>query len=409
MFSKGMRMPSSIKKIMVVDDSQAILLIMQAILSELGLTNVTCCNEAKQALQEVKRSVQPYDAIFTDLNMPDMDGMELIRQLGEMKFSGAVAIISEMDKKIIDLAANLARQCNAHLIGNITKPVQLSEVQRLLHKLESFILPLNHTEEPLNESELLHAISHNQVIPFYQPKVNRANKRVDSIEVLARIISQPSGDTVLPKRFIGSAENLDLINLITFQLFEKATEEFKSIRNELRHPVRLSFNLSPTQLNDPSCPDKLALILELNRLTPQDIILEITEHLPLETHAQFETINRLRIRGFEISLDDFGTGFTNLQQLKSLPFTEIKIDRSLVTHVDSDRFSQVIIDGLVDIAQSEQVSIVAEGVERIEELQYLDRYKHSLLMQGFLICKPKPKQEFIRWIHSWLRMTNSNS
>ena len=188
MFSKGMRMPSSIKKIMVVDDSQAILLIMQAILSELGLTNVTCCNEAKQALQAVKRSVQPYDAIFTDLNMPDMDGMELIRQLGEMKFSGAVAIISEMDKKIIDLAANLARQCNARLIGNITKPVQLSEVQRLLHKLESFILPLNHTEEPLNESELLHAISHNQVIPFYQPKVNRANKRVDSIEVLARII-----------------------------------------------------------------------------------------------------------------------------------------------------------------------------------------------------------------------------
>ncbi|MBE0366768.1 EAL domain-containing response regulator [Pseudoalteromonas sp. MMG013] len=402
-------MAVTINKIMVVDDSQAILMVMQAILTELGIADITCCNNAKQALQNVQQAPFQYDAIFTDLNMPDMDGMELIRQLGELKFSGGVAIISEMDNKVIDLAANLARQCNAHLIGNITKPVQLSEVDRLIHKLESFIAPASHVNKPLTESELLNAISHNQITPFYQPKVNRANKRVPSIEVLARIVNDDQSDILLPHRFIGPAEDLDLINLITFQLFEKATEELKSIRTELRQQVRLAFNLSPTQLNDPSCPDKLALILELNRLTPQDIILEITEHLPLDNNTQLETMNRLRIRGFEISLDDFGTGFTNLHQLKSLPFTEIKIDRSLITHVESDRFSQVIIDSLVDIAQNEQLSIVAEGVERIEELQYLDRYKHNLLMQGFLICKPKPKQELIRWIHSWLRMTNSNS
>ncbi|MBQ4852310.1 EAL domain-containing protein [Pseudoalteromonas sp. MMG012] len=402
-------MAVTINKIMVVDDSQAILMVMQAILTELGIADITCCNNAKQALQNVQQAPFQYDAIFTDLNMPDMDGMELIRQLGELKFSGGVAIISEMDNKVIDLAANLARQCNAHLIGNITKPVQLSEVDRLIHKLESFIAPASHVNKPLTESELLNAISHNQITPFYQPKVNRVNKRVPSIEVLARIVNDDQSDILLPHRFIGPAEDLDLINLITFQLFEKATEELKSIRTELRQQVRLAFNLSPTQLNDPSCPDKLALILELNRLTPQDIILEITEHLPLDNNTQLETMNRLRIRGFEISLDDFGTGFTNLHQLKSLPFTEIKIDRSLITHVESDRFSQVIIDSLVDIAQNEQLSIVAEGVERIEELQYLDRYKHNLLMQGFLICKPKPKQELIRWIHSWLRMTNSNS
>ena len=123
---------------------------------------------------------------------------------------------------------------------------------------------------------------------------------------------------------------------------------------------------------------------------------------------QLETMNRLRIRGFDISLDDFGTGFTNIQQLKSLPFTEIKIDRSLITHVESDRFSQVLIDSLIDIAQNQQLDIVAEGIERIEELQYLDRYKHSLLMQGFLISKPKPLTDLVGWIHSWQRMINSN-
>ncbi len=157
-----------------------------------------------------------------------------------------------------------------------------------------------------------------------------------------------------------------------------------------------------------SCPDKLALILEINRLKPSDIILEITENQPMNQSIQLETMNRLRIRGFDISLDDFGTGFTNIQQLKSLPFTEIKIDRSLITHVESDRFSQVLIDSLIDIAQNQQLDIVAEGIERIEELQYLDRYKHSLLMQGFLISKPKPLTDLVGWIHSWQRMINSN-
>jgi EAL domain-containing protein (putative c-di-GMP-specific phosphodiesterase class I) len=397
------------RQVMVVDDSQAILMVMKAMLTELGITNVTACSSASQALAKIAQAPRSFDAIFTDLNMPEVDGMEFIRQLGEIKYPGGVVIISDMDPKIIDLASNLARQSNAHLIGNITKPIQLKEVDRLLKKLETFIAPEKRNCDPITQSELLHAISHREITPFYQPKVNRATKSIESIEVLARIVTEQKTHTIMPEQFITLAEDLDLINLITFQLFEKATEEFREIRTELPHNVTLAFNLSPVQLDDLNCPDKLSLILELSRLKPEDVILEITEHIPLNSSVQLETLNRLRMRGFSISLDDFGTGFTNIHQLKTLPFTEIKIDRSLITHIDSDRFSQVIVDGLIDIAQNEQIGIVAEGIERIEELQYLDRYKHNLLMQGFLISRPKAKAEFVRWIHSWLRMMNSNT
>jgi EAL domain-containing protein (putative c-di-GMP-specific phosphodiesterase class I) len=397
------------RQVMVVDDSQAILMVMKAMLTELGITNVTACSSASQALAKIAQAPRSFDAIFTDLNMPEVDGMEFIRQLGEIKYPGGVVIISDMDPKIIDLASNLARQSNAHLIGNITKPIQLKEMDRLLKKLETFIAPEKRNCDPITQSELLHAISHREITPFYQPKVNRATKSIESIEVLARIVTEQKTHTVMPEQFITLAEDLDLINLITFQLFEKATEEFREIRTELPHNVTLAFNLSPVQLDDLNCPDKLSLILELSRLKPEDVILEITEHIPLNSSVQLETLNRLRMRGFSISLDDFGTGFTNINQLKTLPFTEIKIDRSLITHIDSDRFSQVIVDGLIDIAQNEQIGIVAEGIERIEELQYLDRYKHNLLMQGFLISRPKAKAEFVRWIHSWLRMMNSNT
>ncbi|CAM4111001.1 EAL domain-containing response regulator [Pseudoalteromonas byunsanensis] len=402
-------MSTTASQVMVVDDSQAILMVMKAMLTELGIQEITTCISADQALEKIAQAPRRYDAVFTDLNMPEMDGMEFIRQLGEIKYPGGVVIISDMDPKIIDLASNLARQSSAHLIGNIAKPVQLKEVDKLLKKLESFIAPEKRHIEPITQSELLHAISHREITPFYQPKVNRANKSIDSVEVLARIITPTRTHTILPEQFITLAEDLDLINLITFQLFEKATEEFREIRAELPHKVSLAFNLSPVQLDDLNCPNKLALILELSRLKPEDVILEITEHTPLNSSVQLETLNRLRMRGFAISLDDFGTGFTNIHQLKTLPFTEIKIDRSLITHIDSDRFSQVIVDSLIDIAQNEQIGIVAEGIERIEELQYLDRYKHNLLMQGFLISRPKAKAEFVRWIHSWLRMMNSNS
>ncbi|GMM86173.1 EAL domain-containing protein [Pseudoalteromonas sp. MTN2-4] len=397
------------QRILVVDDSQAILMVMQAILAELGVEHVTCCESAQAALSLIEQQPKAFDAIFTDLNMPEIDGMELIRQVGQKGYQGGVIIISEMDRRIIDLASNLARQNQALLLGNIAKPIQLVEVERLLKKLSTLSRPQTADGQLISEAELLHALSNSEITPFYQPKVNRATQQIESLEVLARIVSEQHGFTVLPARFIDVAEDLDLINLVTFQLFEKATAEYEALKEELPHQCKLAFNLSPIQLEDMNCPAKLSLLLELNHLQPSDIILEITEQKPLASANQLETLNRLRMKGFEISLDDFGTGFTNINQLKSLPFTEIKIDRSLITHIDTDYFSQVITKSLVDLAIKEGFKVVAEGVERIEELQYLERYKHDLLMQGFLISRPKAKNELIRWIHSWLRMTNFNS
>ena len=144
-------------------------------------------------------------------------------------------------------------------------------------------------------------------------------------------------------------------------------------------------------------------------MTPSEIILEITEQHALSSSAQLETLNRLRMRGFGISLDDFGTGFTNVQQLKTLPFTEVKIDRTLISNIESDLFSQVIVSSLVNIAIQDDLTIVAEGIERVEELEYLERFKEHILMQGFLISRPKGKTEFIRWAQSWLHMVSLNS
>ncbi len=90
-------------------------------------------------------------------------------------------------------------------------------------------------------------------------------------------------------------------------------------------------------------------------------------------------------------------------------FTEVKIDRTLISNIESDLFSQVIVGSLVNIAIQDDLKIVAEGIERVEELEYLDRFKEHIVMQGFLISRPKGKTEFIRWAQSWLHMVSLNS
>ena len=343
--------------------------------------------------------------------MPEMDGMELIRNLGEMGYCGAIVIISEMDPKIISLAADLAKQHNVHLVGNLTKPVQLNQVNMLLTKIAQLNSHTLVKERPITKAKLISALKNNEITPYYQPKININTNLIQSVEVLARIVSNKNERVILPSRFISLAEQCDLINDITFTLFEKACSDLKQLKEQLGESLKLSFNMSPCQLNDLNCPNKLLQLLQKHGVLPSDVVVEITEQHALASYTQLETLNRLRIFGFGISLDDFGTGFTNINQLKQLPFTEVKIDRSFISHIETDKFSQVVVSSLINMTTQEQLQLVAEGVERPEELDYLKRYQTNLSIQGFLFSCPKAKAEFISWAQHWIKTatkTNNN-
>lgn len=397
-------MHTKLPNILVVDDSKAILIVMKAIFNELEMSQstTTCLNPVK-ALEKVKADINYFDAIFTDLNMPEMDGMELIRNLGEIGYCGAIVIISEMGPKIISLAADLAKQHNVHLIGNLSKPVQLNQVNTLLTKIAQLNSHTLVKERPITKEKLIKALKNNEITPYYQPKININTNQIQSVEVLARIVSSKDERVILPSRFISLAEQCDLINDITFTLFEKACGDIKQLKEQLGTNLKLSFNLSPCQLDDLNSPNKLLQLLQKHDVLPSDVVLEITEQHALSSYTQLETLNRLRIFGFGISLDDFGTGFTNINQLKQLPFTEVKIDRSFISHIETDKFSQVVVSSLINMTTQEQLELVAEGVERPEELAYLKHYQTNLAIQGFLFSCPKAKAEFISWAQHWIK------
>jgi len=350
-----------------------------------------------------------YQLLFIDLNMPEMDGMELIRHLGGQGFSGSIVIISGMEIRVINLASEVARQNKVHLLGSIVKPIKVDELQHILTKFLYLNDQLNTIQIPLSKEELELAISEQRILPYYQPKIDSNTNEVHSIEVLARIDNPGQGDSILPIRFIKCAEENDLIDELTFQLLTKSIKDYKEIKKSLGDSLVLAFNLSPIQLNDLEIPNKLDALFNLYDISPKQIVIEVTEEWALQSTNQLETLNRLRMKGYGVSLDDFGTGFTNVTQLKSLPFSEIKIDRSFITDIHHDYFSQVIVNTLIDITQKYDYELVAEGVESHDEYEYLKSLNSRMLLQGYLISKPKPKDELIRWFHNWKNMSEAEA
>ncbi|WP_394212948.1 EAL domain-containing protein [Enterovibrio calviensis] len=391
------------RRILIVDDSTAILELIDGMLNDLGYKDVTRFSSSVDAIYEVRRFPAKYDIVLTDLNMPDIDGMGVIRELGNMSFKGGVCIISDLDIRIIELAAEVARQQHICLLGNVSKPINIDALQLILDRMDKIEERRFINFKKMSKKELLDCIMRHQVIPYYQPKLNPQNNRVESLEVLARIRLPGETDAVLPGRFIPTAIKYDLMDLMTMQLAETTAKDMTKLAEIFGEKVKISINLSPQQLADLDIPNRLESLFEARGIDKTRVVLEITEEYALKTSEQMESLNRLRIRGYGLSMDDFGTGFTNIQQLRSLPFTEVKIDRTLINQIHQDPFSQVIVQSLAEITSSFDVDLVAEGIESFEDLDYLYSRYPGILLQGFLICRPKPIESLNSWYRNWLK------
>ncbi|MDD1782842.1 EAL domain-containing response regulator [Enterovibrio sp. ZSDZ35] len=391
------------RRVMVIDDSESILALMVSMLDGIGYEDVCTHSSPQKALAQLKRSPQLFDIVFTDLNMPEIDGMAVIRELGEVNYQGGICIISDLDVRIIELAAEVARQQKVCLLGNIAKPITPDGLRLIFDRMSQIEERKFINFKKMSKKELLDCIVRQQIIPYYQPKLNPQNNLVESLEVLARIKLPEETDAVLPGRFIPTAMEHELMDLLTMQLAEKTASDMDSLSDIFGDHVKVSINLSPQQLADLDIPNRLEALFEARQIDKNRVVLEITEEYALKSSEQMESLNRLRIRGYGLSLDDFGTGFTNIQQLRSLPFTEVKIDRTLINQIHSDQFSQVIVSSLTDIAEKFKVDLVAEGIEHFEDLEYLTARYPGILLQGFLISRPRPVETLSGWYQQWLK------
>jgi EAL domain-containing protein (putative c-di-GMP-specific phosphodiesterase class I) len=364
-----------------------------------GYTNVTVCEGARLALGKVGDHGAPIDLILCDLNMPDIDGLEFVRGLVDRQYKGSVVLVSGADERVLQAAATLVRAHSISVLGYLRKPVSPQALTDLLGKWTRGSERPGRNQPLRDPQEVRFAIASGELVNYYQPKVDLVNGHVVGVETLVRW-EHPRDGIIMPDQFICVAEEHGLIGDLTRAVTREALNQSRSwVDAGLNFEVAI--NVSMDNLTSRDFSDFLVRQTALERVDPRSVVVEVTEsRLMQDLRATLEVLTRLRLKGFRLSIDDFGTGHSSLAQLRDLPFTELKVDRGFVRGARDNQIIRPILEGSVGIARRLGLQSVAEGVET-EEDWHLLRELGCDLAQGYCIGRPMPSQELQDWLDSW--------
>lgn len=254
------------------------------------------------------------------------------------------------------------------------------------------------TEKIETQSELRKAIERDEFILFYQAQMDLETKKVVGFEALIRW-NHPTKGLVGPDEFIYLAEETGLIVPIGRWVLLTACRQLKQWSSEGYEDINMAVNLSARQFKDKDFVKLVFDAIEETGIDPKHLELEITETIALDDlEYTIATIKELRKIGVNFSLDDFGTGYSSMNYLKRLPVSNLKIDKSFLDTVMEDQCDQRIIQTIITLARNLDLFVIAEGVERSDQEQFLQEANCNKA-QGFLYSKPVPKdmaEQFLR-------------
>ncbi|MDH0288644.1 EAL domain-containing protein [Pseudomonas sp. GD04087] len=250
------------------------------------------------------------------------------------------------------------------------------------------------------EIALRDALHQNQLRLHYQPQIELGSKRMYGVEALARWTHPQLGE-IPPTRFIPLAEECGLIAELGRWALSAACRQLSEWRAKgLPVPV-VAVNLSPVSFHNLDLPNLIEDALSSNDLTAQDLTLELTENILLDTTpTTLQTIHEIHAQGVKLSMDDFGTGYSSLSYLRRLPISELKLDRSFVADIELEEEARALSNAILGIGKSLHMTVVAEGVENDSQSTLLQEQGYPVA-QGYLFSRPLPADELERWIIAW--------
>jgi diguanylate cyclase (GGDEF)-like protein/PAS domain S-box-containing protein len=277
------------------------------------------------------------------------------------------------------------------LIKSAEMALQVAKGQNVQYQFYNDEMNLRSQERMTIESNLRHAISRNQLTLHYQPLVNREGMII-GMEALLRW-NHPDLGYIPPDKFIPIAESTGMIVEIGNWIFQTACRQKKLWEDIGFRDIKLSINLSPKQLMDDKLVESVTGALKENGLDSQYLELEITESCLMD-HPEVAVgkINDLYNLGINFSLDDFGTGYSSLSYLKRFKIDNLKVDKSFIMDIKIDVNNTEITKAIIAMAHSLGLQVTAEGVETVEQLEFLKQH-HCDKLQGYLFSRPLPADE----------------
>ena len=370
-------------------------------LGHLGAVQITQVPDGHTALRCFQDSFTPtVDIAIIDLALPGMDGLELIRSLAGMKCRARLIVTGAQSGNLMFSIETMAQAYGIDLLGAISKPVSVAKLESLLNNYVPPATASNRPKAPtFTFTEIGIGLQARQFEPFFQPKIELETGRVKGLETFARW-RHPEHGVLGPKSFIDALVQNNRVDFLDWSMIEKSVERCRYFHDR-GLPISISINLAVETLAHPSFIQQITSCMGRHRVMPDYITFEMPESSVLTQDPNFiERLVRLRMMGFGLAIDDYGTGRSNLQLLARVPFSELKIDRSFVDGASKKRALSVVLSTCLGLAKSLERQSVAVGVETKQDWDFLQRLGCTYA-QGYHIAKPMEAEAFPGWLEDW--------
>lgn len=369
-------------------------------LNDIGIFSIILSPDCASALDVLSSSDCRVDIVLCDMRMKDIEEMEFIYHAAHCNVGGFILMPAVTDAPFCSEQV-IAEGRGSSVLGLLHRATDTGCLQHLLSSyLASTTAAPRNTEEPClpqwTRNDLVAALNGNQFEPYFQPKIDLDTGMPTCVEILARW-HHPDFGILPPTQFIELMEQHRLIDQLTGCLLMQSLSCAKQCAAK-GNDIGFAINVSPVTLQDSRTPSRVGALVRECGLCPEQITIEVTETASSKNFtAVLESLTRLRMQGFEISVDDFGMGYSSLQLLSQMPFTELKIDRSFVTDVPSRAKSAAILESVILLAEKLNLHTVAEGIETTDELQFI-RSLGVGTGQGFLLGRPMGQKNLIHYL-----------
>lgn len=391
-------------KVLILEDNPFQMMALHQMLNANQVFDVLTADNVEAAMGSLDRR-GPVDVAICDLQMDGRDGLSLIGHLAATGLARSVIILSSAEQSVLDGAAQLARQQGIDVLGVMRKPASVAAIGALLSKWLRIKSGTADEPEPSSDADPKKLAPldadrdySSQWIAHFQPKVG-LDGELAGVELLARW-EHPEHGLLMPGRFLPLVEQAGQMAALTWHMLEMALNlSYQQLLSRGR-ALPVAVNIPPVMLDEPDFVPRLLVLLERFPVRPQMLTLEVVEQTARQMAVvQFENLLRLRMAGCRLSVDDFGTGASNIQRLLELPFSELKIPAEFVRGLADDRRKTAVVGGALFMAQKMALDVVVEGVETIDDFEALQMLG-SPVIQGYFIARPMAEADLLKWLHT---------
>jgi EAL domain-containing protein (putative c-di-GMP-specific phosphodiesterase class I)/CheY-like chemotaxis protein len=387
--------PHRHRRVLVIDDEELFCKFIERFIAGLGYQVRTSSRVDAADFSDLTAS----DLIFIDMMMPGADGIQVLDVLSRHNVKSSLVLMSGVHGEVLVTAEAIAKRLGLNVAAKLTKPFRSTDVRRILDGEHEAPRPAaGPVPSEINIEDVVAGLEHGEFDAYLQPITNLVTGQVDRYEALARWRSEKF-DLVTPHRFIAVAARHGILPLLTNRILDRALCYAVRLKDQ-GFAWKVSVNVGVEDLLDDQLPEKIAEKVARHNLPAESLTLELTEASATANELMMlGVLARLRLKGIDLAIDDFGTSYSGLDRLSTIPFTVLKIDMRFISDMVTSKNARTIVKSSIALAKKLGMITVAEGIET-ETQHMLLKEMGCDLGQGNLIARPMDFESLFAWSHA---------